>query len=90
MNDIFTVRIMSPKACVWETKNATALSAKNSEGAFDILSDHARFMSLIDNSPVSVELSDGAEKTFTFEHALLACSKNSVVIYTQEDLGSGE
>lgn len=76
---------MSPSECVWETKEATSLSAKNSAGIFDILPDHARFMSLIDSTPITVELSNGSNKAFTFQNALLSCVDNTVSLYVQED-----
>lgn len=85
--EVFSVRIMSPKACVWESDRVTSLSAENSEGIFDILPDHARFMSLIESSsPFAIELADGTSKEYTFENALLSCDENAVVIYIQEDL----
>ena len=83
---VFSVRIMSPKACVWEASEVIALSAQNSTGEFDILPDHARFMSLISPAPIMIELKDGTNKEFTFENSLLSCDENAVVIYIQEDL----
>lgn len=83
MSMVFSVRIMSPTACEWETREATILTSENSEGIFDILPDHARFMSLISSAPVSIELADGAKKEYTFESALLSCADNEVVIYVQ-------
>lgn len=80
---VFSVRIMSPTACEWETNKATVLTSQNTEGKFDILPDHARFMSLISSVPVSIELADGTKKEYTFESALLSCADNEVVIYVQ-------
>ena len=77
---------MSPQKCVWESSEAVSLSAENSAGAFDILPDHARFMSLVLDTPVIVELANGETKEFTFVDALLSCDDNNVVIYIQEDL----
>lgn len=85
MKEKISVRIMSPVAVVWEAA-VSALTAENSEGVFDILPDHAHFMSLVNNSPISMQLSDGGNKEFTFENALLFCADNKVTIYIQESL----
>jgi F0F1-type ATP synthase epsilon subunit len=85
MIDTITVKIMSPVALVWETQ-ALSVSAENSEGIFDILPDHARFMTLIRNMPLTVELPDSPAKTFTFENAILFFEENTAVIYIQETL----
>lgn len=83
MNQTITATIMSPVAKVWEIQ-VSAISAENSEGTFDILPGHARFMSLINNGPVVFELLDGSEKEFTFENAVLFFKDNIATIYVQE------
>lgn len=83
MSDTIHTTIMSPVAQVWETE-ALSISAENSEGAFDILPDHARFMSLISAAPVTIELPDASSKTFTFENAVLFYEDNKATIYVQE------
>lgn len=85
MKDSIAITIMSPVAKVWDTQ-AQMISAENSEGPFDILPDHARFMSLISNAPVVIELTDGFEKTFTFTDAVLFFADNKATIYIQEML----
>ena len=86
-NGTIAVKIMSPVAVVWEVQ-ASAVSAENTEGIFDILPDHARFMSLISNAPVTIELPDESLKTFTFENAMLFFEDNKLTIYIQEHLES--
>ena len=85
MNETIAVKIMSPVAVVWETQ-ALSVSAENSEGVFDILPDHARFMSLLHNTPLTIELLDAEPRTFTFENAVLFFEDNVAVIYIQETL----
>jgi F0F1-type ATP synthase epsilon subunit len=85
MNDTITIKIMSPVAVVWQV-DALSVSAENSEGVFDILPDHARFMSLIRNTPVTIALPDSTTKTFTFKNAILFFEENNAVIYIQEPL----
>lgn len=80
-------KIMSPIAMVWDTQ-AIAITAENSEGVFDILPDHARFMSLINNTPVTIVISSAESRTFTFENAVLFFADNAATIYVQELLDS--
>lgn len=76
-------KIMSPVAVVYEAP-VTAITAENSEGVFDILPDHARFMSLLNPTPITLELPDASVATFTFENAVLFFEDNIAVIYIQE------
>ncbi len=76
--------IMSPIAKVWEG-DVLSISAENTEGVFDVLPDHARFMSLISNTaPVIMTLTDATEKKFQFENAVLSFNENIATIYVQE------
>ncbi len=58
-----------------------ALSSKNSQGPFDLLPQHAHFISLITDEirffPVS-----GGEKHFTIAQGVLRCFDNKVEIFT--------
>lgn len=85
MIQTFSMRIMSPVALAWEAE-VVSLTAANSEGPFDILPDHARFLSLVHNAPIAVELPDGTQQSFTFENAMLFFEDNELVLYIQEDL----
>jgi F0F1-type ATP synthase epsilon subunit len=85
MNNSLRVIIQSPIAKVWEGDVLT-LSAENSEGVFDILPDHARFMSLLNASAVSLELLNADTKSFTFQNALLYVAEDIATIYVQESL----
>lgn len=85
MIETIAVKIMSPVALVWEAQ-AISISAENSEGVFDILPDHARFMTLIRTTPLTVQVQDAAPEIFTFENAVLFFEDNVAVIYIQEAL----
>lgn len=85
MSETIHTRILSSVALVFEA-TATAISATNSEGMFDILPDHARFMSLLAPTPVTIELHTGQTKVFTFENAVLFFEDNVATIYVQEPL----
>lgn len=81
MPDTINVIIMSPEEVVWEG-SAKALSSDNREGAFDILPNHANFMTLIKNREVVVHLLDGKKtRSFTFEQAVLFFKENTAKIY---------
>jgi F0F1-type ATP synthase epsilon subunit len=85
MNNSLHVIIQSPVAKVWEGE-VLALSAENSEGVFDIWPDHARFMSLLNASALSLELPNAVKKSFTFQNALLYVAEDIATIYVQEPL----
>jgi F0F1-type ATP synthase epsilon subunit len=85
MSDTPRVIIQSPVAKVWEG-DVKALSAENSEGVFDILPDHARFMSLLNATPLTLDLDEDQTKSFTFKDALLYVDADVATIYVQEPL----
>ena len=85
MSNLLRLIIQSPVAKVWEG-DIKALSAENSEGVFDILPDHARFMSLVQASPLTLELPNAEIKSYTFENALLYVDENIATIYIQRPL----
>ena len=85
MTQTIATKIISPVAVVYEV-STIAITAENSEGVFDILPDHARFMSLLNQTPITLELPDLSVKTFTFENAVLFFEDNTAVIYIQETL----
>lgn len=87
MTKAITVRIMSPLERVFEEQVA-ALSAENSEGPFDILPDHARFMTLLSPKPITITGLDGSVKTFALKNALLFFEDDTAVIYVQEPIST--
>ena len=87
MPDTIKIIIMGPNEIVWEG-SATALSSENKEGAFDILPNHANFMTLIKDTEVTVHLLDGKKtRTFTFEQAVLFFKENTAKIYIHTPSG---
>ena len=74
------VRIISPQQLLLETE-AVSLSSKNSQGPFDILPQHANFITLVENSPIIVRVNK-KELTFNFPLAIIFTVQNSVNIYT--------
>lgn len=83
VQDTITVTIMSPSTVVYEG-TALSLSASNSEGIFDIMPDHARFMTLVAAVPITVYELDGSNRVFTFDTAVLFFQDNAAKIYTHQ------
>ena len=72
------VRVVTPEGMLWEGY-ASAVSSQNSEGNFDILPDHANFITLIDRLPIKVI---GAEPhIFQFEKSVVSALNNVISIY---------
>jgi F-type H+-transporting ATPase subunit epsilon len=76
---ILSVQILSPRGVVWQGK-AQAISSENSQGPFDLLPEHAHFISMINNKPIVVVTNNGEEK-FTFETAVIRLIDNKVNIF---------
>lgn len=76
------VTVINPDERVWEGR-AFSVSSTNSAGAFDILPEHANFVTMIRNQPVIVRTVDGQEMTFTYKNAVITVNDNKVSIYTE-------
>ena len=83
MKQTLSLRIMAPDAIAYEGE-VVSITAENTEGLFDILPDHTRFMSLIHPTPVTIGLPEGGQKSVSFENALLFFEDNNATIYVQE------
>lgn len=75
------VIIKSPTEIVWEGE-ASSVSSENSAGPFDILPEHANFVTLIENKPIFVERDPHKKQEFTFTRAVILAQNNQVSIYT--------
>lgn len=79
------VRIISPKETLF-TGQAVAVSSKNTFGKFDILPQHANFITIIENNPIEIHQSQNNVRTFNFPLAIIHTVNNHVNIYTQIEL----
>ncbi len=78
--DTLEVVIMSPQKTVWKGE-AVSITSENERGPFDILPMHANFITLLEKRTLHVNL--GTEKKdFTFDHAVMYCHKNSVLVFS--------
>ncbi len=85
MEATFTLEVLSPHEVVWKGEVA-ALESTNVDGLFSILPDHARFMTIIENEPITIFLPDTTSKVFSFPLAVLFFADNSAKIYTQPEI----
>ena len=58
----------------------SALSSTNKKGAFDILSEHAHFISLIQKG-ITIHKIDGSTQEITFSNAVLKVKDNMAEVY---------
>lgn len=80
-NPTLHVRIISPQQLLLDTE-CSSVSSKNLEGRFDILPQHANFITLIENSPINVSIPNQKPITFKFPMAIVYATDNKVNIYT--------
>ncbi len=75
------VTILSPTQTIFEGQ-ALAISSKNSAGKFDILPQHANFITLIENQPIVLLLPGKKSLNFNFPKAIIYTTQNLIKIYT--------
>ncbi len=81
MANLLKVRVISPKADLF-VGEATAVSSTNSVGPFDILWQHAKFITLVEKKPLVVRLANGQKQEFSFDLAIVHVHDNQVDVYT--------
>ncbi len=72
---------MNPNRILWEG-TAKSVSSKNNFGPFDLLPEHANFVTLVKKEPIIIR-STKEEKTFSFDSAIIYIHKNKVLIFAQ-------
>ena len=65
--------------------NIAALSSTNKKGAFDILPEHAHFISLIKKG-ITIHKTDGSTQEITFSNAVLKVKDNTAEVYIGIDI----
>lgn len=73
------VKIMTPRELVFEGRVAS-ISSVNSAGNFDILPEHAGFLSIVENQSITLILPDKSVRDFRFEQAIIFLEANKVLI----------
>jgi F-type H+-transporting ATPase subunit epsilon len=75
----FQVKIFSPFEVYYEGE-AYSLSAINSQGPFDVLPEHANFISLVNSGPVSIDTPFGKRK-FNLERGILRIRAGQATLF---------
>jgi F0F1-type ATP synthase epsilon subunit len=60
--------------------DATGLTSKNNKGIFDILLNHANFISLI-NETLDIHLPGGGDKSIPMNNAIIKAKENVVEVF---------
>lgn len=81
MDETLNVRIVTPKAIVYNGQ-ALSVSSTNSAGKFDILPQHANFITIVEKSPITIRMEKKKRLTFNFPVAIISNMRNKVNIYT--------
>ena len=77
----FPVVISSPDEIIWQGE-AKSISAENSEGKFDILLEHANFVTFIRaNSSIIIRTADEHASVFSYKNSVIAVKSGRVNIY---------
>lgn len=79
--NLLNVRILTPKQTLFEGE-ALSVSSKNSSGKFDILPQHANFLTLIENQPLTVIKQNKEKITLNLVAGVIYAESNQVHIYT--------
>lgn len=82
MEETLDVSIMTPHQIIFQGK-ALAVSSINSEGKFDILPEHANFITLIENQAIQVIKDNREPLSFNFHQAIIYNESNKVSIYAE-------
>lgn len=79
--NLLNVRIISSHEDVFNG-SALSVSSVNSAGKFDILPQHAKFITLVENNPIVVRLPDNKVREFRFNLCIIHAHNDQVDIYT--------
>ncbi len=77
--DSLSVRVITPEKLIWEGE-ARSVSSINNEGPFDILPLHTNFITIIENTPIKVDVR-GAVQEYSFSRCVIYAHENKVTIY---------
>ena len=77
---LLRVQVLSPKGLQWEGE-AQSVSSVNSQGPFDLLPQHAHFISLVKSQPIVLIDRNGKEYTLKYETAVVRLFDDIVTIY---------
>lgn len=79
---LLDVKVLSPSQLLFSGP-AHSVSSINSAGKFDILPEHANFITIVENQTIIIRLSQDKQLTFKFPIAIIYNSGNQVRVYTE-------
>ncbi len=79
--NLLQVRVVSPHEELFSGE-VLSVSSINSVGPFDILPEHAKFVTLVEKQSVVLRLPDGQKKEYKFNLAIIHVKDNQVNVYT--------
>lgn len=79
-DETLIVKIMSPREVLFDGP-ALAVSSENSQGKFDIIPEHANYITIVEKNPIVILKPDKTQQSFTFAQAIIYHLKNKVSIY---------
>lgn len=85
MDKALQVKVISPADTLF-VGPAKSISSVNSSGKFDILPEHANFITFIKNESIMILKQDSEKLTFKFPMAIICNLNNEVTIYSQPEI----
>ena len=77
---------MSPRETIFNGEILT-ISSVNSAGKFDILPEHANFITIIEKNPIIVQQIDKSYNKYEFHEAIIYAKDDQVLIYADPTTG---
>lgn len=80
-NPTLHIRIISPQELILDTE-ALSVSSKNLEGNFDILPQHANFITMVEKTPITIRIINQKPLIYNFPMSIILATENKVSIFT--------
>ncbi len=82
---VLNVTVLSPQDMLFQGA-ALSVSSKNSAGNFDLIPEHAKLITIIENNPIVIRKLNREKITFKFPLAIIYITNNKVSIYAQPEI----
>jgi F0F1-type ATP synthase epsilon subunit len=80
MNNLFHLKVASREGIVFEG-DVESITSFNEKGKFDVLGQHANFISLIKKNLIVRASGEQVDKELSFDNALMRVRENNVEVY---------
>ncbi len=81
------VTVVSPQQILYSGE-AKSISSTNSSGVFDLIPEHANFVTIIEDKPIIIRSNKNQRIEFKFPLAIIYITDNTVKIYAQLPLAT--